>query len=385
MRKVLTSILLMSFLALAVAGCGGSSNESGGGGPVGPAAGEYLWEFSGIDNNLYFATVNSSTGELGAPTTSGGIACNSQGDVPSIAVAPSNKFAFVIDKCGTAIHAYSMNGPSLVLFEISGSPYPLLGALDSIAIDPSGKFLYAVAGAPGAIYQFDVNSSTGELTLHSTIMEPASANVGQVVADPNGKFVFVNDLTAGQIYAYVVGGSGSLASVPGSPFTVPASGQPGNLVMSSDGKFLYTALFSGGIAGFSVDSSTGALSVVPGSPFPTTSNEPFALAVDSSGGFLYSIGGSSNNAIDGFSMDANTGALTAMMESPFSAPSSPLGSLAVDPSGKFLYATVDAMTLSESMILGFAIDGSNGSLSALATSPYPAASFPVDVVSLNVP
>jgi 6-phosphogluconolactonase len=391
-RKALATLYLTSFLVLGVASCGGGSTVSGGGpggsggGPGGgsgggASAGEYLWEFSLTDDGLFLSTVNSSTGQLGAPTDSGGVACNSLGTIPSIAVAPSNTFAFVIDKCLTSIHSYSISGPGVALAEISQSPFFLPGTLDSIAIDPSGKFLYAVGTVPGAIYQLDINASTGELTLLSTTME--TADLRAVVADPNGNFIFVNDLTGGHIFAYLVGGGSSLASVPGSPFTVPSNGQPVDLVMASGGKFLYAPLFSGGIAGFSVNSSTGALSVVPGSPFPT-SNQPFALAVDSSGGFLYSIGGSSNNTIEGFSMDANTGALTAIMGSPFNAPS-PLSSLAVDPSGKFLYATVQTATLPDSVIFGFAIDPSDGSLSALATSPYPAPPFPVDVVSLNIP
>ncbi len=384
--KAFVTLHLVCFLAFGVASCGGSSGGSvggggGGGGAGGPTAGEYLWEFSLIDNGLFFATINSSTGQLGTPTASGGIACNSLGTIPSIAVAPSNKFAFVIDKCGTSIHVYSMNGTGIALAEIPESPYPFLGAFESIAIDSSGKFLYAVGAAPGAIYQLGVAGSTGELTLISTTAE--TADVRDVVADPNDKFIFVNDLTGGHVFAFLIGAGSPLLQVSGSPFVVPANGQPVSLIMESNGNFLYAPLASGGIAGFRVNSSTGALSNIPGSPFDTT-DRPFAPATDPSGKFLYSIGGGLNNAIEVFSIDAGTGALAAIMGSPFSTPSS-INSLAVDPSGKFLYATVQTNTLAGSMILGFAIDSSNGSLSALATSPYPAPPFPVDVVSLNVP
>jgi hypothetical protein len=64
---------------------------------------------------------------------------------------------------------------------------------------------------------------------------------------------------------------------------------------------------------------------------------------------------------------------------------SSLRSLAVDPSGSFFWATINADTLADSMILGFSIDSSDGSLTALATSPYSAPAFPVDAVSLNIP
>jgi hypothetical protein len=38
-----------------------------------------------------------------------------------------------------------------------------------------------------------------------------------------------------------------------------------------------------------------------------------------------------------------------------------------------------------SVLFGFSIDSTHGSLTALATSPYPAPAFPVDAVSLNIP
>jgi 6-phosphogluconolactonase len=377
-RKALVTLHLTCFLVLGAASCGGSSNGSGGG-AGGPTAGEYLWEFSLIDSQLFFTTVDSSTGQLGAPTASGGMACNSLGAIPSIAVTPSNQFVFVIDKCFVGVHVYSIHGPGIALTEIPQSPYGFNGVVDSLAIDPSGKFLY-VEASPGAIYQLAVNGSTGELTSIATTTE--TADLREVIADPNGKFVFANDLTGGRVFAYLIGGNGSLSPVSGSPFTVPANGQPANLVIESNGKFLYAPLISGGIAGFAVNGSTGALANMSGSPFPTIS-QPTALATDRAGRFLYSVG-FRLNGIEGFSIDASTGALTSVTGSPFSTSSS-LNSLAVDHSGKFLYASVNAMTLGGSVILGFAIDTSSGSLTALATSPYPAAPFPEDVVSLNIP
>jgi 6-phosphogluconolactonase (cycloisomerase 2 family) len=156
-----------------------------------------------------------------------------------------------------------------------------------------------------------------------------------------------------------------------------------NLVITSDGKYLYAPLIPSGIAAFAVNRSTGALSNVAGSPFATT-NQPFSLAIGAGGRFMYSIGGSSSNEIEAFTIDGSNGSLTALAGSPFAMPSQ-LGSLTVDGSGKFLYATVWASTLSESAILGFAIDPSTGSLTPLTGSPYSSAPFPVDAVTLNIP
>jgi hypothetical protein len=156
-RKVIVTLHLSALLVLGLASCGGGQSSGpgggGGGGGNGLSAGEYLWEFSLSDENLYISTINTGTGQLGTPTASGGIACNSGGTIPSIAVTPSNKFTFVIDKCLVSIHVYAMSGPGVALQEIPESPYFVPNDLDSIAIDPSGKSLYAIGTNPDAIYQ----------------------------------------------------------------------------------------------------------------------------------------------------------------------------------------------------------------------------------------
>jgi 6-phosphogluconolactonase len=394
-QDVIVTLLPLALFVLGLAGCGGGALASGTGGggtggveggtgsgaATGPTSGEYLWEFSLSDEQLHIAAINTATGKLGANTASGGFACNSLGTIPAIAVAPSNKFTFVIDNCYASIHAYAMSGPGVALQEIPGSPYFVSNALSSIAIDPSGKFLYALGTNPAVIYQISMNTATGALTFTSTTM--VSGDMRQVLADPKGKFLFLNDLTGGRIFSYSITSNGTPSPVSGSPFNLPANDQPENMVIDSGGRFLYAPVIQGGVAAFAVNSSTGALADVAGSPFPT-SNQPFTLAITPSAKFLYSIGGASNNAIDSFSIDAETGALASVTGSPFSAPN-PLNSLAVDASGGFLYAAVQTSAQADSVLFGFAIHSSDGSLTALPTSPYPAPAFPVNAVSLNIP
>lgn len=390
--KVLPKLSLATVLVLGFASCGGgqsnngqigsgqTSNGGGNAGANGPTAGEYLWELSLTDNNLYVTTINSNSGQVAVPTLSGGDACNSLGTIPSIAVTPSGQFTFVIDKCIVSIHVYSISGPGVVLHEISGSPDFFPVDLASIAISPNSNFLFALGTNPGTIYTLPFDGTTGQLAQGATTI--ISGDVRELILDPQGKFAFVNDLTDGKILAYSVGNDGSLTPVSGSPFLVPAGGLPVNLIITNDGNFLYAPLIPTGIAAFAVNRSTGALSNVVGSPFATT-NQPFSLAIGANAKFIYSIGGS-NNEIEAFTIDGNSGALTALPGSPFATPSQ-LSSLTVDNSGKFLYATVGPSTLSESAILGFAIDSSAGGLTPLAGSPYSSAPFPVDTITLNIP
>lgn len=380
-RKFLLVLPLLSALTLLLANCGGSSSGSGAG-PNGPTAGEYLWETSGSDERLFYATVDTTTGQLGNPAASGGNACNSESTVSPLAVAPSDKFVFVLDLCFNSVRVYSVGGPGVVLTEAAGSPYTFVGAFISIAIDPKGKSLYLISEAPGALYQIPVDERDGALGTPTILAE--SADLREAIVHPSGKYIFVNDYTGGRIFAYLVGSGGSLSPVPGSPFNVPNNVFAVGLILDGNGSFLYVPLSSGGIAGFAVDSSTGALSNIPGSPFPT-SNDTYELAASPSGKVLYaldSIGG--GNTIEAFSIDSGNGALTAIAGSPFSAPL-PLNGLTVDNSGSFLYASVNADTLSGAMIVGFSIDPSTGSLVTLPTSPYAAPPFSNGVISLNIP
>ena len=103
------------------------------------------------------------------------------------------------------------------------------------------------------------------------------------------------------------------------------------------------------------------------------------------GGVLsVAIGGSANNAIDAFTIDPETGVLTSIASSHTAHPN-PLNSLTVDVSGGFLYAAAQVDMQADSVFFGFSINPSDGSLTSLATSPYPAPTFPVDAVSLNIP
>ncbi|MGC1385369.1 MAG: beta-propeller fold lactonase family protein, partial [Candidatus Acidiferrales bacterium] len=193
----------------------------------------------------------------------------------------------------------------------------------------------------------------------------------------------INDLTDGKILAYAIGSGGTPSAVSGSPFTVPSNDQPENLAIDSGGRFLYAPVIQGGIVAFSVNGSTGALTEIAGSPF-STSDQPFTLAIAPSAKYLYSIGATSNSAIDAFEIDAETGALSVVQGSPFAAPSA-LNSLTVDSSGSYLYATAQVDMQANSCLYGYAIDPATGGLTALATSPYPAPTFPVNALSLSIP
>jgi hypothetical protein len=76
------------------------------------------------------------------------------------------------------------------------------------------------------------------------------------------------------------------------------------------------------------------------------------------------------NNVSGYTIDPSTGALTAIAGSPFDAASEP-SSVAVDPSGKFAYVA-NEVSGSTGNVLGYMINPSTGALTAIAGSPFAA-------------
>lgn len=130
------------------------------------------------------------------------------------------------------------------------------------------------------------------------------------------------------------------------------------------GWFLY--LWDGtSIRGFQIDQSTGALFKMPQSPFALNIQDIRGSAMDVAGHFLYaSYGYQSAGTLASYRIDRSTGGLS--LASTISI-ESPVG-IATDPSGQYIYA----YTLN-GLLVGYAVDPSNGSFSPIPGNPY---SFP---------
>jgi lactonase family protein with 7-bladed beta-propeller len=379
--------------------CGGQSigpaSQSGGGGgndvPVSPTPGEYLWELSKLDGNLYVSTIDESSGQLGNPQVAGSVPCQVR-QRNRVAFAPSRKFVFVTGDCyaGGRIDVFSVDGPGVTLREIPQSPFYEPGNfapsspanLVAITIDPSGSFLYAL-DASGVIVQFWVNGDTGELTFNTTTQ--VSSFPLFVVVSPQGHFLYVHSFpypgNEDEILAYSIGSAGNLSPVPGSPFAVPTSpleNVVNGFVVTSDEKYLYASLGGSGIDGFAIDSSTGALSLVSGSPFANFCSPCSSLSTQ--GKFLYS---NQRGFIVACTIDGGTGVLTVIPNNlSFSGTAA---ELALAPSGRFLFASTGPSFFANNPIQGFSIDPATGNLVPLAGSPFPGPHFNTDIFGLDIP
>jgi 6-phosphogluconolactonase len=269
------------------------------------------------------------------------------------------------------------------------------------------EYLYT-SGGSGQILAFNIDTSTGALgSPIATLTGPDSMGLA-LVAD---QFVYISDPFHAEIDGFSFNQSGTLNTVPGSPFAVGHPSIPQGLASPTNGLDLLYAADDGAVDAFSI-SDSGVPTAIAGSPFPSGTNlyvttdpdgqfvftsvdDPpggvFGFTIDSTGG-LTEIAGSpfaipgqtvansqpsgivaneanvyvaltGSNQIAAFSIAAGTGALTPVANSPFPAGDEPTALLLT---GNFLYAinSIDAT------ISGYSVDSPTGALTALANSPF---------------
>jgi len=362
--------LAIIFMLIILAACGGgshnicpfSSNGPGctcGSCPVNPGP-ESLYATSENNGGEVLAfTIDKQSGALGAATSVPG-----PGTSLGIAAA-GTQFLYASDFQTAQIFGYSINATSGVLTAVNGSPFSTgqLSVPGGLTATQAVDFLYAADAI--AVDAFSVNTTSGMLTAvsgSSSLLEGGT----QVTLAPSGNFLFETNIAPPNgVLAFSVGSGGALSLIGGSPFTVP--GQTGNsnpfgVVVDVSGKFVYeTMSMTNQIAAWSLDSTSGVLTSVPGSPFSTGLLPTFMVTT---GKFLFAM---NSGAISAYTIDPTTGVLTAVNGSPFSAGVS--AGLAIDSSGARLYAAAAA----GNSIFAFTIN-SDGSLSPLAGSPFPATS-----------
>jgi 6-phosphogluconolactonase (cycloisomerase 2 family) len=209
----------------------------------------------------------------------------------------------------------------------------------------------------------------------------------------NGSFTFVTQVASAQPYAVTVGtqpsGPAQLCRVTNGTGTVTtANVTTVTINCVNTGRFLFVANpfdngGNGSVAAFAIDPMSGALTPAAGSPYSPTENQPFNLAVDPSGRYLYVT--DSNSALISTDVIGAGGALTLDFStaSTGAAGNRPFG-LAIDPAGPFVYAgsdvnvngTLEAYTANAGVLTPVNGPGPAG----LAASTYPSGNIPYQVV-----
>ncbi|MBW4038295.1 MAG: lactonase family protein [Acidobacteria bacterium] len=292
--------------------------------------------------------------------------------------------------------------------------------------DYTADYVYAVSNSNGDISAFAVDFQSGVLTqIPGSPFTTNMTNPSTLVAAPNGKTIYeIGGSQNANVGVYQIGYDGKLygAATPNITGTYPTAA-----AIDAAGKFLYvTYTYQSGYSPVSL--GPGGVSIFPinadgtlGTPTNVNvGNNPVAIAVSqpvcdytnsaaagstsNAACVVYGSGSSSNNGVESvfvyvvdaetptttptvlaFAQNMSTGALTQVpgtnVHNGYNAGVAP-SSIVVDVTGKFAYIT----DKQQNEIFGYQIQnsvtgasGTDGSLSALVSSPFATGQYPVNI------
>jgi hypothetical protein len=213
--------------------------------------------------------------------------------------------------------------------------------------------------------------------------EFSSPETSSIVVDPGGWFLYAgSDLG---IYGFQIDrSSGALVSIPGSPFplniTLGDQGEPG-IFMDPAGGFVYVIYHSGGnpatpagVATYRIERATGTLTYTGFTVFFGNSSAGYGgvgdLVTNPTGQFVYFCATSNDETLEelqAYTLDPNNGSLTAVAGSPYDFTGSPTTT------GAYLYLG-SSVSESQGDVIGMEVNSSTGAVTQLPGSPFSAGS-----------
>lgn len=356
-NKVLRAWLLP--LVLLPAGCGdgdgGGGTFGGVGGTLGggPGTTSIVYVTNSGSNNVSGYTINAATGGLSALP---GSPFANVSAPSSIAVSSNGFFAFATNNQANNVTAFRIGTDGALLLAsptpANPNPVPVGTAPRAVAISRDSRFLYVANSGSDSVTVFSIGTA-GVLTLVPQVTgnpNPVAAGGSSPIAlaiSPTGRFLYVANSTSNTVTAFQVETSGILTQVPSAgpgtnPISVSGTG-PTALAMSSTGQFLYvTNSASNTVTAFQVETS-GLLTLVTSAgsnlnPLSTGGTTPNGIAVASNGAFLYIANGGGN--VSAFTIGSN-GLLTLVPISGSTPNPTPAGTgpsaITISQDGQFLY------------------------------------------------
>lgn len=262
------------------------------------------WVFTGnfTSAQLSYATINSTTGNLGTFST----VSNGSLTIP-LAMDPGGRVLVSSNNAGTALNYSSINQTTGV--PSAGTSYsdPNATFNRGFVYHPSLATLYGAANN-ATITKYSIDMNTGIPSAATSLSLPGSAPSG-IGIHPGGKFAYVSSSGNDQIYAVQIDQtSGGIAGLIGQ--TATGGVYPLTPVIELTGSYLYSANnTSQTLCYYSINQATGALTLQSGSL--AVGNNPQGATVDPTGRFVYIVN-TSGPSISVFSINTATGAPTAV-------------------------------------------------------------------------
>ncbi|MEJ2591501.1 MAG: beta-propeller fold lactonase family protein [Candidatus Thiodiazotropha sp.] len=361
----LTALLsLSSALLLALSGCGGGGGGSTPTPPPSTTLARFAYVANHDDNTLSVFIADNTTGQLrhhGYTMT---------GDGPtSLTLDPSGQFAYTTNDVGSDISLFTIDSLS---GELTAADCNLnTGNLDtcstangvpsSLVFEPNGLHAYVANNDTSTITTFDKDPATGALTLNPVQPQVTADGLNPLKLMVHGGFLYATYAGGtGGVGVYEISATdGTIQAVAGSPS--PSGGTAAvDIAFTPDGQYAYVANSTGEIGAFTIDAS-GVL-VTNGSVQSVAGTTPQALAIDSSGQWLYMLSRTSPGSISAFQIQSD-GTLTQINcgGSQNCATGNLPASIAIDPTGQFVSVTNGG----DNTLSLFSINQTSGQLTAL--------------------
>jgi 6-phosphogluconolactonase (cycloisomerase 2 family) len=238
----------------------------------------------------------------------------------NIFAEPSSRFVYLADPSANGIFAENadLTGP------VTGSPFThaAVTSLNAMVGDPQGTLLYALG--TNSISAFDIRLNDGTVTYSTT--QPASGTWTSGAIDPSGHYLVALDSAGKALSVFQIspilgfGTDGALTPV-GTP--VPVGGTaPSSVTFDPLGRFVFVSDSTAGtVTSFAFDESTGQLTVTGKITNVSSTGAP-QTAADATGTYLYvSIAGNppaTPAGVAAYKINSD-GSLTAVAGSPFAA------------------------------------------------------------------
>jgi 6-phosphogluconolactonase (cycloisomerase 2 family) len=247
-------------------------------------------------------------------------------------VSPNNAFLYIASTASISVYAINSDG------SLTAQNNGVVIAVSSIDISPDGKWLFGLDTIKNTVDQFQIDASSGGLTPTTTpaSYDPLTGTITprMLKVSPAGNLVFCALGNGGERVFTFDTASGALTYSQG--LSLNSSGTSDNaLAVDSTGSYLYVARSgtNGGVAVYSIGAG-GVLNPITGSPF-AAGNRPFSIVLDKTGKYLYAAN-RTDSTISAYTIGTGS-ALTAVSGSPFGSGQQVI-SLGVDPGGKYLLA-----------------------------------------------
>lgn len=247
---------------------------------------------------LYAGDLDASTVRAFAIANDGGLSPigtpQSVGSNPRVVVInPDGRSLYVAGQPASDVNVFSIGADGALT---STTTLTTGGACLGMDVDPTGRYLYVSDFITSLVRSFDL--STGQ-QIGNPVLAKAAPGTGasSVLADPGGRFVYVTNTTDNNLHAFAIGAEGGLINLNSTPAT---GNDPFGLAMDPQGEFLYAANGNSGTISRYLTEADGTLALNGAEP---AGNGPIDVTIDPSGRFLYVVN-SDDNQVQAYQINA---------------------------------------------------------------------------------